>query len=779
MGRFEIKLVKRLDPRPRVNMFFTDELVELYDTLSFQSDSYNVRKFLVSREYNGKLIIPTIPPEVSPLVIFTYNGKGIHEWLVVEDLNKFSSITIFILSTEMYPFTYASSEDETKYEKWFKSNNIRVFSYSLHNKDLWYDYSLWELSFDWQLKTLVKLHKEDEDKKFKSASKRIGIHIHRRNTTRDTIVKGCIYHNGIDDTLLITLKNIGELDITEDDRSIINEYLDLYDLHTEMKMPKNIDKFYEELFRLTQCSQSEIVMETWLENCDPLYEKFTEKTLRLLVAGKPFMFSDPYSYRLWKDYGLETYDELYGKELTDIYNTFSCSDKKLRPYLYDLIYRIKQLADLPEVEWKSIYTKSLERAERNRIKHNTIIPIWKNIDKLINDSPPVKPNKRIYTTYNEQDNIFSTSLFEQNKYEVVYLQNYSVNDVNNILDRVDDGDIFILFVNELFNKFKGKINTAKNIIIIAANMQEVIDSNVKRDIITMYNTENCKVYFLNTILQSYFSEYELSFQSGVSTFSNLFGDINYIDKDRTQKYNFFNRSMNIRRLKVYELLKRNGYVPDTAYTSFGMILLLSTAKSDIKCAKDYLELRNGNLEKYKELGLEIDVDYIDSFVDEFSLLDYDREYIRTNFNGPELSQYQFINNLASECYAGFAIESSEDTFRNQPIKVSEKTIRFWFYRQIFLTLQERGLTSELNKNGIETFEDVFGLNKNWDETENELERIHLFVKAILWFNSLSLDEIKKIYNTPHIKLRLQKNYQFVVGAFNKDNLSLEILNKIS
>jgi hypothetical protein len=208
-----------------------------------------------------------------------------------------------------------------------------------------------------------------------------------------------------------------------------------------------------------------------------------------------------------------------------------------------------------------------------------------------------------------------------------------------------------------------------------------------------------------------------------------------------------------------------------------MILLLSTANHNIKCAKDYLEFKSGNLEKYKEMGLEIDSEFIDSFIDEFKLLDYDREYIRTNFNGPELNQYNFINNLASECYAGFAIESSEDSFNKQPIKVSEKTIRFWFYRQIFLTLQERGLTAELNRNGIETFEDVFGLNKNWDETENELERVKSFTSALEWFNSLSLNKIKKIYNSPHIQLRLQKNYKFVVSAFNKDNLSLEILNK--
>lgn len=51
--------------------------------------------------------------------------------------------------------------------------------------------------------------------------------------------------------------------------------------------------------------------------------KWTEKTIKLLMLGKPFIHSDPIGHVLMKHFGMNAYDTLYTPELLEYYNSFT------------------------------------------------------------------------------------------------------------------------------------------------------------------------------------------------------------------------------------------------------------------------------------------------------------------------------------------------------------------------------------------------------------------------------------------------------------------------
>ena len=139
--------------------------------------------------------------------------------------------------------------------------------------------------------------------------------------------------------------------------------------------------------------------------------------------------------------------------------------------------------------------------------------------------------------------------------------------------------------------------------------------------------------------------------------------------------------------------------------------------------------------------------------------------------------FKEINTLSADSYISFIIESSGDS--GDDLRITEKTLRAWLYKNIFLSLQCSGFNRALRNNGIETFEDVFGLDADWDETQSETQRIETFVNALKSFNELSMDEVKQIYNSDSVQKRLINNYKVVNGCFNSLNAIMEIDKLIS
>ena len=74
--------------------------------------------------------------------------------------------------------------------------------------------------------------------------------------------------------------------------------------------------------------------------------------------------------------------------------------------------------------------------------------------------------------------------------------------------------------------------------------------------------------------------------------------------------------------------------------------------------------------------------------------------------------------------------------------------------------------------GIETFNDIFGLDDNWDKVD-ELERVTIFTEKLNEFNNKSTEEIEQLYYRDDIQKRLEHNYQLCINSFN--NLFLLML----
>ena len=108
------------------------------------------------------------------------------------------------------------------------------------------------------------------------------------------------------------------------------------------------------------------------------------------------------------------------------------------------------------------------------------------------------------------------------------------------------------------------------------------------------------------------------------------------------------------------------------------------------------------------------------------------------------------------------------------LRFTEKTLRAWLCKNIFLPLQCNGYSRALRNHGIQTFEDVFGLDENWDEIDSETKRIELFVSALERINNLSLEEVKQIYNREDIQQRVDNNYRIGKAGFNIVNTIMEM-----
>lgn len=352
------------------------------------------------------------------------------------------------------------------------------------------------------------------------------------------------------------------------------------------------------------------------------------------------------------------------------------------------------------------------------------------------------------------------NLIELQYNDFSYIANLKDNDVLfTTLDTIDN-------INELVNA-----NLKLNIFLFIKH--EYCNEHRRKAIVKNRNT-NHNIYFLTTHLDKYSIDNDLSFKNRCYPFTNLFSNVAYKIKDnRTKKFNFFNRSINLRRVKLFELLKKSNIQLKDCYYTFGNIIKKDTF-GDINTIEGFINYRNrpGRGRSGKD-DLVIDIEYLNQFVSEFFIYE-DKEAValgqiqRSDTN----DIYDTININSLDSYISFTIESSGDS--GDDLRLTEKTIRSWLCKNIFLSLQCNGFNSALRGFGIETFEDVFGLEIGWDDNKTETERIEIFVDALKRINELSIDEVKAIYESDSVQQRLEKNYKFIIDSFNPTNTILEI-----
>jgi len=104
-----------------------------------------------------------------------------------------------------------------------------------------------------------------------------------------------------------------------------------------------------QFFEQTIKSSVEIVYESWTHTVIDKYNiKLTEKTLKHVYLGKPFIHADPYAHQVLKKLNILPYKPLYIPELWEYYENWDINKNPDYSYL-DLIEKnINWLLDLPE-----------------------------------------------------------------------------------------------------------------------------------------------------------------------------------------------------------------------------------------------------------------------------------------------------------------------------------------------------------------------------------------------------------------------------------------------
>jgi hypothetical protein len=358
--------------------------------------------------------------------------------------------------------------------------------------------------------------------------------------------------------------------------------------------------------------------------------------------------------------------------------------------------------------------------------------------------------------------------FESIGYNLIELQ---YNDFS-FIDNLKDNDVLFITLDTI-DKINESVNPNLKLNIFLFIKHEYCNEHRRKAIVENRNT-NHTIYFLTTHLDVYSIENDLSFKNRCYPFTNLFSKVAYIpNNNRTKKFNFFNRSINLRRLKIFELLKKADIQLSQCYYTFGNIIKKDTF-GNLSTIQDFINYRNrpGGGRSGND-DLVIDIEYLNQFVNEFFIYENKDAVALGQIQSSDTNDmYDSINTNSLDSYISFTIESSGDS--GDDLRLTEKTIRSWLCKNIFLSLQCNGFNSALRQYGIETFEDVFGLEIGWDDNKTETQRIELFVDALKRINELSIDKVKAIYESDSVQQRLEKNYKFIMDSFNPTNTILEI-----
>jgi hypothetical protein len=335
---------------------------------------------------------------------------------------------------------------------------------------------------------------------------------------------------------------------------------------------------------------------------------------------------------------------------------------------------------------------------------------------------------------------------------------------------IDNGDVLFLHQASIESAYP-YIPKDKMITIYCFEFHEIIYPHIKDKFKDLYSDTQAQLFFVSTDLEV--GDYDLGFKYIIPAFRNLFNIQPTDNTIRSVKYTLFNQSVNFRRLKVFELLKRSNFVKslDSA-VSFGMVFM-SVTFDGVKGIRDYLTQRAEQLH-YKDKGVTIDIDYIEGFKDEFDLFGFNRDTIKDDIqhNEPIYLQLDSVNKISNDSYISFIIESCDGSFRDT--RITEKTLRAIYYKNIFLVLQNDDIHYLLREIGFKTFEDIFGLTKNWD-AKNETDKLEKFTNTVHRINQLPIEKVELLYKRKDVQQRLQHNYDLLCELFNTQNLTNKII----
>lgn len=147
----------------------------------------------------------------------------------------------------------------------------------------------------------------------------------------------------------------------------------------------------------------------------------------------------------------------------------------------------------------------------------------------------------------------------------------------------------------------------------------------------------------------------------------------------------------------------------------------------------------------------------------------------------EYSQYYFSIVHETLPKSSFHFESiylnPDGLYPNYParLQAGEKVLLPMATKGIFFTSSLPNIEKELNRIGIETFENIFGISYDGLEHTEKNKKLLEICDII---NSMSYSDIEDLYNSHSIQQKIKSNYEFVLYWKNQENIRNEYLKEI-
>jgi hypothetical protein len=341
------------------------------------------------------------------------NRFPVGELLEKINITDKKNILQVILSNELNIYTFMDDSNKAKnpkkiieydynlQKKYIQNYNLKILSCLINNQNVIFEPSIFPSSFIYLVGHVNELFNHNQ-KDFINSECRFGIMVNRKSKERFFLLKNLL-KEPLHNKEFITLSN------SKSYASQIPCFFDFDAMNTILKnSEENIkirpyqinevkgNKQYEDTmtieywkdgYNMFNKSKIEIVLETF--NCNDYMEEwqymFTEKTLKSLWAGKPLLYFDPMSFQLFEKWEFETDENLYGKDLVELFRNFDKKDIKItEKWLVPFVNRLKEIDKMSNDTFNEMYQDSVLLSQKNREKITKFDWWYNDIEKWFN-----------------------------------------------------------------------------------------------------------------------------------------------------------------------------------------------------------------------------------------------------------------------------------------------------------------------------------------------------------------------------------------------------------
>ena len=277
-----------------------------------------------------------------------------------------------------YSFVEHTQRDMIKQLTYKENFGITQLSSYINNTITQFEPTIWLSSFYDDIPLFESLFDTD-DRMFMDSRYRLGIQIHRQSYERLLLASTLLGDGYIPNSIFISLSHPdheGVMDmfnppayalLLHHKETYLNSIETPNSSNTYDQKQTTLHNYWIDGHKLFIMSKIEIVMETFnvLTELSEWQGMFTEKILKPLLAAKPMLISDPFTFNLYKQWGFEVDVELYG---TDLLMVYSGHTNGSFDYMGAFIARLQEIDGLSDKDFNKLYTNSLQIAMRNRQK---------------------------------------------------------------------------------------------------------------------------------------------------------------------------------------------------------------------------------------------------------------------------------------------------------------------------------------------------------------------------------------------------------------------------